>query len=102
MKTLRLLISAGLMALACAVASAGVQLNFDAPVNCSAYVGGGGTATKFEIKSIDYDTGEVRFQLVNAQGAYLGNGAVFGVTLTVPVDQDNAKAAILAAIAAAQ
>lgn len=101
MKTLRLLLTAGLFALACAAAHAGAQFAFDAPVDCSAYVAGGGTATKFEIRSINYDTGELRFQLIDAQGAYLGGGAVFGLTLPAPVDQDAAKAAILAAILAA-
>jgi hypothetical protein len=98
MKATRSLLAAIIFAIAFLHAQAGVQFNFDAPVNCANYVAGGGTAVKFEIKSINYDTGVVRFMLLDADGNYLGGGAVFGITLSV-VDQDAVKAAIVAEIA---
>lgn len=79
-------------------AYAGVQFNLSAPIDCTHYVDGGGTAVKFEIRSINYDTGVVRFQLLDASGHYLGDGAVFGVTMPEP-SEDGVAAAIATEIA---
>lgn len=100
MKTLLRFLSAALLALVFLVspALAGVQLDLASPVDCSHYVGGGGTATKVEIASINYDTGTVRFRLVDAEGHYLGEGAVFGITMETP-SEDGVAAAVAAEIA---
>lgn len=100
MNTLFRFLSAALLALAflTAPALAGVQLDLAAPIDCSHYVGGGGTATKVEIASINYDSGVVRFRLVDAAGHYLGDGAVFGITMD-PASEDGVAAAVAAEIA---
>ena len=95
--TIKLFLFAALFALALIPAHAGVQFAFDAPVDCTHYVAGGGSAVKYEIRSINYDTGEVRFQLVDSAGHYLGNGSVFGIVMTA-VDQATVKAAIVVEI----
>ncbi|PTX95771.1 hypothetical protein [Opitutus sp. ER46] len=82
-------------------AYAGTNIALDAPVDCTHYVGGGGTAVSIDLLSIDYETGEARFRLINASGVALGNSAVFGVRLTLPAAESAVKAAVLAAIAAA-
>lgn len=80
---------------------AGTQIALETPVDVSAYCGAG-TAAKIDLLSINYETGEVRFRLLDATDVPLGNGAVFGIALQSPVDQDGVKAAVLAAIAAAK
>lgn len=79
-------------------AFAGTQITLETPVDVSAYCGTG-TAVKIDLLSINYETGEVRFKLLAADGTALGNGAVFGITLPAPVDQDAVKAAAIAEIA---
>jgi hypothetical protein len=81
--------------------AAGRLVALDAPIDCAHYVAGGGVATNAELLSINYETGEVRFRLLNASGVALGNAAVFGVTLSAPVSEASVKAAVAAAIAAA-
>lgn len=86
-----------LFSLLAAPAFAGTQIDFDTPIDVTAYCGSG-FATKIDLLSINYETGEVRFKLLAADGTALGNGAVFGVTLPAPVDQSAVKAAVLAEI----
>ena len=79
-------------------AFAGTQIALDSPVDVTAYCGSG-YAAKIDLLSINYETGEVRFKLLSEDGTALGNGAVFGVTLSSPVDQSAVKAAVLAEVA---
>lgn len=79
-------------------AFAGTAIDLETPIDVTAYCGGG-YAAKIDLLSINYDTGEVRFKLLAADGSTLGNGAVFGITLPAPVDQDAVRAAVIAEIA---
>ena len=79
-------------------AFAGTAIDIETPIDVTAYCGGG-YAAKIDLLSINYETGEVRFKLLSEDGTALGNGAVFGVTLSAPVDQSAVKAAVLAEVA---
>lgn len=82
-----------------AVVAVGLLLPFVTPVNIASFNAAGGIATKADIISRDYDSGAIRFRLLNTQGQQLAGGAVFGVTVADPnADDDTVIAAILSAI----
>jgi len=100
MKKLIALILALLFAVALAAATAHV-VAFDAPVDASHYAAQAGTVASILPLSYDYQTGQLRFQLLDASGAVVANGAVFGLTVAAG-DDASVKAAVLAAIQAAK
>lgn len=99
MKFLRSFLCA-LALLAAAQAATVKELSFAAPVDASHYNTAAGTVTKIRLLTIDYEAGIYRFQLVNAAGQVVSNGAVFGVADSTP-DESRVIAQVLAAIQAA-
>lgn len=78
---------------------------FNSPVDASNYSFGLGTAHGVEILSINYETGNYRFRLTDADGNDIGGGRVFGViapegaAAEIAAD-DHIRAAIAATIPA--
>jgi len=69
------------------------------PIDCAHYVAAGGTAASVEILSIDYESGQVRFRLLDSSGTYIASGAVFGLSLTLPAAESDVPIAVRAEIA---
>jgi len=77
--------------------AAALDLTLPSPLNASAYSPGATAVKTIRVLSIDYQTGVVRFQLLDAAGAAYGGGAVFGLT-DPTLNESNAQAKITAAI----
>lgn len=80
-----------------AVVAVGLLLPFVTPVNIASFNAAGGIATKADIISRDYDSGAIRFRLLNAAGTAYGSGAVYGLTDST-LTETNVQSKITAAI----
>lgn len=72
---------------------------FSSPVNAGNYIAGFGNATGCKIRSINYDTGEVRFSLVGASGE---SEAVNGIRMVDGDGNPNPSEATVAAAVRAE
>ncbi|MBI5771920.1 MAG: hypothetical protein HZA93_29375 [Verrucomicrobia bacterium] len=99
MKKLLALVLSLALCVSLLAAAAPKQIAFDAPVDASRYAAGAATVTQILPLSFDFQTGQLRFQLLDAGGATVAGGAVFGVLCADSADA-TIKAAVLAALAA--
>ncbi len=72
-------------------------LTFSSPVDASYYLAGFGPASGAMLRRINYETGELRFSLVDADGVTAAE--VNAINVEAPTE-DNAAESIRAAIAA--
>lgn len=95
MKKLLVLLFA--VALSVTAFAAAVDSMLDTPVNASAYTAGATAVKTIRVLSVDFETGVVRFKLLDAGGVAYGNGAVFGLT-DPAITPENMEAKIVALI----
>jgi hypothetical protein len=101
-KLLSLVLALSFCAVLCAASAPSPKtISFDSPVSVAKYAQGASTAVSILPLDYVFATGQLRFQLLDASGAPVANGAVFGVIVTDGSDA-TIKTAVLAAIAAAK